>query len=132
MVKRLDIPVGSYVVIGGGVLEALHLRETNDVDLVVTDAIYKMFKKRGWKEYIHDDGKRVLSHHGYQLMRTWMGRSFRQLRTNAFKVSDVTFMNLDELERCKKQLGRPKDLDDVRLIHKYRAHQGLIKPTKST
>ncbi len=49
MVQRLKLPAQSYVVIGGGVLEALKLRDTNDVDFVVTKRLYKQYQKKGGK-----------------------------------------------------------------------------------
>ena len=39
MVHRLGLKRGTYVVIGGAVLEILNLRETSDVDLVVSDEV---------------------------------------------------------------------------------------------
>ena len=43
MVRRLNLPDDSYVVIGGGVLETLGLRDTMDVDLVVSKEQYRLF-----------------------------------------------------------------------------------------
>ena len=51
MVKSLGLNINDYVVIGGGVLEVLDLRQTVDVDLVVSKSIYGKFKDLGWKEY---------------------------------------------------------------------------------
>ena len=54
MVKSLGLNINAYVVIGGGVLEVLDLRQTVDVDLVVSKSVYGKFKDLGWKEYIRD------------------------------------------------------------------------------
>lgn len=129
MVKRLGLPHGSYVVIGGGVLEALHLRETNDVDLVVSEHVYTQYHKKGWREYVQDDGKRVLSHHGYQLMLTYVGKSLKDLAAHAFLLHGVRFMSVSDLIACKKAVGREKDLEDVRLLQEFERRGKIIEPT---
>ena len=69
MVDRLEIPNTDYVIIGGAVLEALKLRETGDIDLVVSDDIYNKYRNElNWQEYVQDGGKRILSRNGYNLM----------------------------------------------------------------
>ena len=37
-VKKLDLPLGQYVVIGSGIMAQLGLREANDVDIAVIAA----------------------------------------------------------------------------------------------
>jgi high affinity sulfate transporter 1 len=121
MVRRLGLKQGSYVVIGGAVLEVLNLRETNDVDIVVSDEVYTQYRDhKHWAEYVQDNGKKVLSHDGYNLMHTWMGSSLKHLMHHSFEVEDVTFMSVDELIEAKRHLGRKKDLDDIMLLENYR------------
>ncbi|MFZ1483410.1 MAG: SulP family inorganic anion transporter [Candidatus Saccharimonadales bacterium] len=124
MVQRLKLPISEYVVIGGGVLDALSIRETNDVDLVVSSKVYKQFKQKGWKEYIQDDGKKIISHNGYQLMQTYVGYSLSDLKQRSFVHKDVSFMGLEDLLTCKRKIGRQKDLEDIRYIEQYLLAQG--------
>lgn len=125
MVRRLNLPPRSYVVIGGGVLEALGLRDTMDVDLVVDKATYKRFHEQGWKEYVHDDGKRILSHRGYKLMTSYMGRDVHRLLKHSFVKDKVRFIGLDDLIKSKEQFARTKDLEDIKLIRHYQAQQKI-------
>ena len=127
MVQRLELPSDEYVVIGGGVLETLGLRDTMNVDLVVSKDRYKQFHAQGWKEYIHDDGKKTLSHRGYKVMLSYMGRDLARLRQNAFEKDDVQFMGLDDLIKSKESLGRKKDVADIALIRAYRGEKTDIK-----
>ncbi|MFZ1243227.1 MAG: SulP family inorganic anion transporter [Candidatus Saccharimonas sp.] len=120
MVQRLDLTKKQYVVIGGGVLEALGIRTTVDTDLVVDDETYAYYRdEKGWHEYIQDNGKHILSHHGYTMMRSWMGKNLRVLREKAFVKNGVQFMDIDELMACKRRLGRRKDIADIALIEAY-------------
>jgi SulP family sulfate permease len=124
-IKGLGLSTEEYVVIGGAVLDALHLRNTSDIDLVVSDEVYRHFRDaRHWKEYVQDNGKRILSHDGYNLMHTWLGRSLRSLSRNARMIDGVRFMSLEKLIEHKHHLSRRKDMSDIALLRDYlRTHR---------
>lgn len=133
MIHRLALKRGSYVVIGGAVLEVLNLRETNDVDIVVSDEVYAHYRDvKKWAEYVQDNGKKVLSHDGYNIMHTWMGNTVKHLLHQSFEVKDVAFMSLEELIEAKRHLGRKKDLDDILLLENYLEHHTVPKKPKKT
>lgn len=120
MMQRLKLPVESYVVIGGGVLEALGLRQTHDVDAVVSDEVYREYRdKHRWQEYTQDNGKKTLSHNGYNLMHTWMGMSLKRLKKHSFTIDGVPMMSVDDLIEAKRRLGRRKDASDITLLTEY-------------
>jgi high affinity sulfate transporter 1 len=124
MVKRLQLKPDSYVVIGGAVMEALHLRETGDVDLVVSDDVYSYFRdEQHWKEYVQDNGKKILSHGGYNIMHAWMGKTFSKLKHNALEIDGVSFMSVKELIDAKRHLARKKDISDIELLESYQARE---------
>lgn len=117
MMRRLDLPEGSYVVIGGAVLEALKLRQTHDIDLIVSDEIYRQYRdERHWQEYVQDNGKKILSHNGYNLMRTWMSRDLARLKKTQQIIDGIPFMSVAELIDAKRRLGRKKDIADIELL----------------
>ncbi|QQS22414.1 SulP family inorganic anion transporter [Candidatus Saccharibacteria bacterium] len=124
-VKALNLPPDSYVVIGGAVLDALHLRNTSDIDLVVSDDTYAKFRdEKRWQQYTQDNGKRILSRDGYNLMHTWMGKSFKKLSSDAQMIDGVRCMSVEALVEIKKHLGRRKDMSDIVLLHDYqRTHR---------
>ena len=123
LIKRLKLPSSQYVVIGGAVMEALGLRTTHDIDMVVGAKLYEKYRRQyRWKEFIHDDGKRVLSHNGYHMMRTWMNRDLAHLQRDAFVHDDIPHMSIDQLIACKKRLGRKKDKADIHLLIEYKEH----------
>ena len=124
LVKRLKLPANEYVLIGGAVLEALELRKTHDIDMVVSEHIYERYRKtHAWKEFVHDDGKRVLSHNGYHMMRTWMNKDLAHLQRDAFVYQEIPHMSIDQLISCKRRLGRKKDIADIKLLEEYKEHQ---------
>lgn len=121
MAKRLAIDSDAYVMIGGGVLEARGLRQTHDIDLVVSEVVYKQYRdEKAWKEYVQDNGKRILSRHGYNIMRSWMGYNLSKLAPKADVIDGVPCMDVEQLIRAKLRLGRTKDIDDVALLRNYK------------
>lgn len=128
-IRALALPPESYVVISGAALELLGIRTTNDVDLVVNKQTYNMLRAKHWKEYVLDDGKKVLSRHGYKVMLCWMGHDLAALKRSAMLVEDIPVMGLDALVDCKKQMGRKKDLDDLKLLRALE-HAGRTQPAR--
>lgn len=125
-IEALHLSPNDYVVIGGAVLEFLNIRETNDVDLVVSKKVYDRLSKANWKEYIQDDGKHILSRSGYIIMQHWLQRSLSDLQKSAVVVNGIPLMGLDELIECKTQLGRKKDLKDIISIKEYVDNHRMI------
>ncbi|MFZ1258495.1 MAG: SulP family inorganic anion transporter [Candidatus Saccharimonas sp.] len=119
-VAALRLPPDNYVVVGGAVLEILHLRDSSDVDIVVTDQTYKTYRdEKNWNEYTQENGKKVLSRDGCNIMRSWNGRSFKRLHRDAFEAQGVMVMGLSLLMDIKRQVGRKKDLSDNTLLRDY-------------
>lgn len=48
-VKSLGFPKGSYIVFGSCPMAIAGLRESNDIDMLVTSEIYNKMKNVGWK-----------------------------------------------------------------------------------
>lgn len=131
MAKLLNIDSDEYVVIGGAVLEALGLRTTNDVDIAVSSKVYDHFHtEERWQEYVQDNGKKILSHNGYNMMHGWTGMRFGKLRDHAFLVDGVPLMDIQELIAAKKQLARKKDLSDIKLLETYLSTHDTQATTK--
>ncbi len=115
-IHELDLPKSEYVVISGTALELMGIRETNDVDLVVSKKVYAELRAKKWKEYVQDDGKKVLSRHGYKIMTRWMGYDLAHLRKTRQMIEGVPVMGVSDLIECKKRLGREKDLEDIKKL----------------
>ncbi len=124
-VQVLKLPKGDYVVVGGAVMEALNLRDSNDIDIVVSPGVYAKFAaKVHWREYVLSTGKVVLTHNGINLMRSWLGYNLAAIkRRDTFNKDSVEFMGVDQLISCKQHLGRRKDQSDITLLkgHKTRS-----------
>lgn len=124
MIKELRIASDSYVVVGGAVLGLLHLRDTHNVDLVVSrDVYYHFARKRHWREVVLTGGKRILVHEQYTLMKSWMGSSLASLQRDSRKIEGLPAVSLERLIEAKRTLARRTDLADIQLLLNHAKRQ---------
>ena len=127
-VSALGLPLGEYVVVGSGILEALAIRAAGDIDLAVTSTLHERLRASGeWEEEVRY-GKVFLKREGIDVIPSLEWEAYPTTAEEAIRtatvIDGVPFMNLDELVRFKTALGRDKDLADIALIAAYRASQG--------
>lgn len=122
-VKNLNLPLGQYVIISSGILDALGIRSANDIDITVLPYLHRKLRESG--EYKEDEryGKIFLIKEGVEINPdvSWSDykTSTEELIKSATIINGIPFMNLDELRKFKTALGREKDLKDIELIDKY-------------
>lgn len=128
-VKKFNFPSGEYVVVASGPLEALGIRKASDIDIAVTPALHTKLKASGeWEEKVKY-GKTFLQQDGIEIIPSLSWSEYptttEEAIASAMIIDGIYFMNLEELKKFKKALGREKDLKDIELIDKY------IENTKS-
>ena len=122
-VKNLNLPLGEYVVIGGGILEALGIRKTNDLDIIVTPKLLKELGKTGkykeeikWgKLFLIGDKIEIGSKLDWENYSTKLDKAIK----TAVVINGIPFLNIEETIKFKKALNREKDLKDLVLIKNY-------------
>lgn len=122
-VKELNLPHGQYVVFGSGPLAVHGIRETRDVDLLVTDEFYNRLKEQGWEEREWDSGGTYLSKDIYEVDNSWTYGDYDPKPEEIIAIAEmhegVSFAPLTEVLKWKQAFGRPKDLEDIELIQAY-------------
>ncbi len=122
-VAALNLPVGHYVVIGGGPLAAHTIRESHDIDLLVTAVLYEKLKAAGWKEEDWPEGGHYACYENIEADTEWSYGSYNprpeELIKNAEIINGIPFAPLQEVLQWKRAFGRPKDLADIKLIEAY-------------
>lgn len=120
---ELKLPTGSYMVMGSGILDALGIRRANDIDLVVSDELYKELKTAGWSDRTASNGATGLEHGVFQAYNHWLDettvKTLDELLVDAEWVGEVPYNSLDKLIFYKTRRGNEKDLADLRLIEEY-------------
>lgn len=124
-VRALDLPDGEYIVIGSGVMDALGLRESQDVDLVVSERLFGELRQRGWREDV-EHGQPKLMHDEAEAWTTWSFRGgdmmLDGLNTHVSVIEGIAFVSPQFLLAWKKDADRTKDRPDVKLLEEYLAH----------
>ena len=125
-IQKLGLSANEFMVLGSGILGALGIRPINDVDLLVTSALFDQLKEKGWKyEIIEIEGRprEKISYGSVEAFRDfwWKGGSLEPETAiaDAQEINGVRFLPLTTLFEVKKAMAREKDLKDVILIEEY-------------
>jgi len=135
-VKELNLPLGKYVVVGGA-MEAMGIRQANDIDIVVTEDLFNELIRKGWPicecEKCRDMRKngsryRVLKSQGVDIFPDYSWRdkylaNTEELIKNANVIDGVPYVQLEELLKWKTAAAREKDLKDIKLIESFLREQ---------
>lgn len=124
--KKLDFPLGQYVVVGGS-MEAHGIRKAKDLDIVVTPMLYKYLYHEGWQqctcERCLESSRLDLKKGNVEVLPNYMLGNYigdtTKLIQNADMINGYPFVQLTELVKFKRELGRPKDMQDIKLIEGY-------------
>ena len=132
-VKILNLPVGQYCVFGSGVQEVHGLKKAKDVDILVSEKLYKQLKKAGWKRkwffwrtlwckcVTNGENEAFVN-----LYWAWKYRPNTQdLINRADLYEGIPFLRIDDLLEFTRNLPRAKDKQTVERIEKYLARKNL-------
>lgn len=122
-IRELNLPFGQYVVVGGAIMAAHGIKDTQDVDLVVTEDLFEKLKQRGWKEHKRPNGEPGLE---YKVFEAYLdvncgnhNPKTEDLIAGAEIINGVPFISLEELIKFKKEYARPKDLEHIKTIEQH-------------
>lgn len=126
-IKKLQFPLGQYVVVGSGIMDVLGIRKARDIDIVVTLKLYNDLRAtKKWKEEEHH-GEIFLKQNGIDIIQKLEWDEYttttQEAILSAVLIGGVPFMNLEELKKFKTSLGRKKDFKDIYLIDQYLSKQ---------
>jgi len=126
--KELGIRSDQYVLIGGSVLDIHGIRESNDIDVVVSTKAFQKLLDCGWevdqefkqkwrRDRLRHDVFEVFTDVYFQKQDYYM--PFKALKDIAKQIEGVYVQPLGLLLLAKIDNGRKKDLEDIELIEKY-------------
>ena len=126
-IKKIGLPLGHYVIVGSGVLDALGIRPARDIDIAVTPKLFRTIQASGeWEEekrygkiFLKQDGIDVIPELSWSEYPT----TTEEAISSALIIDGVPFMNLEELKKFKTALGREKDKPDIALIENYQRNK---------
>jgi len=124
----LNLKPDHAIVIGSGILNALDLRKSNDIDVVVTPKKYERLRALNQFEQVIKHERETLIGKELEIATSWtvLGRTrrFDDLLAHTGVIDGVRYITVDFLLDAKQHWiangeGRPKDVDDVMLMEVY-------------
>lgn len=133
-IRKLNFPSSQYVVVGGAVLAAHGIRETEDLDVLVSPELFERCKQEGWdlnpwtkagkkgKDWLKKDGVELYT----ELIMVGKSILAKDLTGDDIEtIEGVPLLSLTRLVEFKKEYlnlyNRPKDIKDLELIETYLA-----------
>ena len=131
--NKMNLPIGKYAIFGSGHLSIRKIRDSRDLDIVVTKEIFeKYLKKPDWKlkEFRRDGGHiKMLEKDDIELYPSWGPGEWNvlQIMQEAEIMDGLPFANLKNFIKWKKISGRDKDFKDVELLKKYLEEKEVLE-----
>lgn len=124
--KKLNLPTDQFVVVSSGALSVRGIRDSNDLDVIVTESLWNEMAKE-YPIIVNNFGVQTLELNSeieiLNPVQSMFGNSTIVSIEEIFKKADefdgIKFINLDHLKRIKIKFGREKDLRDITLIDEY-------------
>lgn len=126
--EKIDLTPDNCVVIGSGILQALGIRQSHDIDVVAKEEIYSKLKETGKFEIEQNHGREILKDDTFEIGTSWFvldkAYRFEDFEKESVMIDGVRYITLDFLLRVKKSwvtegTVRDKDLNDIKLIEEY-------------
>jgi len=120
-IRRLELPLNKFVVFGSAPLCMRKLRESSDIDLLVTEDLFdELITKRGWKPRMALSGSDSAYIGDVEAFKDWPGVSDpKKVIEEADVFEGVPFAKLHYILDWKKSSGREKDSADIEIIEKH-------------
>lgn len=123
ILKSYSLNPKNSIVVGSGILNALDLRESNDIDITVRQTTYNRLSKLPEFKIKKTSGSDILTSDtleiGTSLAVPNHTYSFKELFENSIVIDQVRYIKLELLLDIKKQWDRDKDKKDIKIIEKY-------------
>ncbi len=138
--KKLGLNPDNSIIIGSGILQALNIRRSKDVDVIVNLKTYENLKNSGKFSSKYILGQEVLKDELFEIGTVWnvLGKpyKFNDLVENSVVINGVRYISIDFLYKFKKGWmskgeARPKDLKDIKLMERHFSKKTVIFVTKN-
>lgn len=131
--SKYNLDSTNSVIIAFGPLQALGLKESKDIDIVVDSsmleklALLKDFRKEEYPEghYCLRNGVLQIGDK-FLISKININWTYNYIFKNSFVLDGLRYMKLDFVLKIKKLLNRPKDIHDIELIEEYLSSENRV------
>lgn len=136
--NKIGLTPDNSIVIGSGILNALGIRETKDIDVVVDENTYVRLSSDSHFEKKINHGQEVLIDELFEIGISWnvLGKTwkFNDFLSNSVLIDNVRYLTLQFLLNVKRSWlkdkdVRQKDIDDIKLIEDHLKYKKLYRYT---
>lgn len=124
--KELNFPLGEYVLVGSGPLAARGIREASDLDIAVTDKLWRQLFDSGYYKTEERYGRLFLAEKNSEdvdIIKQLDWEDYPTTVEEAIKSADIIqgfpFLNISETIKFKIALGREKDFRDIEMLKHF-------------
>jgi len=126
-VKKLKLPIGKHALFGSAPLGIRGLKNCHDIDIVVTEDLWKEYKEKNWEVRDMPNGSQYLSNDEIELWKNWKPGEWNieKVINDSEIIDELPFVRLEDVLKWKKTMiklnwyGRTKDQKDVEIIEKF-------------
>lgn len=114
ILKDIDLPLSEYWITFGAGLVIHGVKEsTNDIDLGCTTNLIEHFLKKGCKYRVAEDNSRIMEiTDTIEILENWFVDELEF-------IDGLPIGSLESIKTQKTELGREKDIKDIRIIDEY-------------
>lgn len=114
ILKNMELPLSEYWITSGAGLVIHGVKETtNDIDLGCTTNLVELFLKKGCKYKVEKDNSRIIQiNDTIEILENWFVDEI-------VIIDGLPVGSLESIKKQKAQLGREKDIKDIKLIDDY-------------
>ena len=126
--EKIGLDAENAIVIGSGILSALGLRESQDIDVVVDEVAYERLSVDAQFKKADNHGHEVLVGSLFEIGKSWfvLGKewTFDDFLNHSVVIEGVRYATIQFILDVKKSWAlepdaRQKDKDDIKLIEEY-------------
>lgn len=119
LIERSTLPPDELVICGGGILDALGLRKANDLDAIASPRLFEELQASGRYGCGRVDKDDYCRTDEIEIWRTYFGATYDEVVQTAVVIDGLRYASIDQTIKWKRQLGREKDLADIKLLEEY-------------
>ncbi|MDD4353290.1 MAG: hypothetical protein PHN56_02410 [Candidatus Nanoarchaeia archaeon] len=120
--KKLNLPKDEFSVFGSGPIAVRGLKEPGDLDIIVTENLWNILKKK--YELIKKQDYEFLTVNGIDIFNKWTHPEYtiNELIKTSDIIDGIRFVTLKTVLEWKKKRNLEKDKMDIILIQDYITH----------
>ena len=116
--KKLNLPIGEYAIFGSGPMAIRHIRDLQDIDIVVKQNLWNKLAIK-YKDNIEQNPERIVVKN-IEIFKDWLDLTDKidEIINTAEEINGLSFVKLNYVIEWKEKMGREKDIKLIKEFQK--------------